>query len=317
MAVVRRLALNAGMVDIPGIRSSHARPTARGGGAAIILAVAIVGVVCVALDVVPRLNLPIGAICVFAIVGVAVVGWVDDRRGVSVLSRILVHVAAAGLLAGVVANGQGFGVAAGVIIVAASTLVGVAAINIINFMDGIDGLVAATAVLYNIYVLLIVGTSHVLGWAALLVGAASCGFLLWNWPPAKVFLGDVGSGTLGLMMAFEGVALATRFGVSVVAAFLPLVPVVADAMFTILQRISIGENLTIPHRKHLYQRLANGGWGHGRVTALYACATGAGVGIGLRWGDSLLACGTYAAAVLTAGAVLHISAPAVNGSVCS
>ncbi|MEO7218480.1 MAG: glycosyltransferase family 4 protein [Gemmatimonadaceae bacterium] len=317
VAVVRRLALNAGMIDIPGIRSSHVRPTARGGGAAIILAVAMVGGVCVASDLVPRLSPPIAVTCVVAIFGVAVVGWVDDRRGVSVSSRLVVHVAAAGLVAGAVVSGQPFGGAACVIILAASTLAGVAAINIINFMDGIDGLVASTVVLYNIYVLMIVGTSHVLGWGALLVGAASCGFLLWNWPPAKVFLGDVGSGTLGLIMAFEGAALVTRFGVSVAAAFLPLVPVVADAMFTILQRISIGENLTTPHRKHLYQRLANGGWGHGRVATLYACATAAGVGIGLRWGDSLLTCGAYAAAVLAVGTVLHRSAPAVNGSVCS
>ncbi|MEO7042472.1 MAG: glycosyltransferase family 4 protein [Gemmatimonadaceae bacterium] len=316
VAAVRRFALKAGMIDMPGVRSSHSRPTPRGGGAAIIFAVLITGTICVSMDIGPTFRLEVAVVAVVAIAAVAVVGWVDDRRGVSISSRLVVHFASAMLLAVVVVSGQLYGAVASVAIVAAATLVGVSAINFTNFMDGIDGLVASTVILYNAYVLLIAGTSYILGWSALLVAAASCGFLLWNWPPAKVFLGDVGSGTLGLIMAFEGVELVTRFGVCVAAAFLPLLPIVADAMFTIIHRISIGDNLTLPHRKHLYQRLANGGLGHGRVAVLYAFATAVGVAVALRWSESMLACGAYAASILLVGAVLNRSAPVVNDSVC-
>jgi Fuc2NAc and GlcNAc transferase len=104
----------------------------------------------------------------------------------------------------------------------------------------------------------------------LALAGASAGFLVWNWPPAKIFLGDVGSGTLGILFVFGGLLLIREGQASVVTAFLPLYALFLDASVTLARRLRRGERVVQAHRSHLYQRLANGGWGHARVSLLYA-----------------------------------------------
>jgi UDP-N-acetylmuramyl pentapeptide phosphotransferase/UDP-N-acetylglucosamine-1-phosphate transferase len=123
------------------------------------------------------------------------------------------------------------------------------------------------------------GQTEAVIFAAGLVGAA-LGFLWWNWEPAKIFMGDSGSGALGLACVVGGL-LVLRNGGGLVATFLPLYPIFLDATVTLIHRATRGERITEAHRSHLYQRLANGGLGHAPVTLLYAGAAAAAIPISL------------------------------------
>ena len=275
---VRRYALAAKLLDVPNERSSHAAPTPRGGGLGLIGALALVvgvfgprlaerGTASVALILVPTL-------------AVAAVGWLDDRRSLPVLPRLTTHVAA-GLVVGLVALGvsRAPGLQAGV---GAGLWFGwwafatVAAINVVNFMDGIDGLVAGTIAVFGAHLALHAPAGSIAAALAVALASTCAGFLVWNWAPAKIFLGDVGSGALGVAAVCAGLLASPAFALGGVDAFLPLLPLCADAALTMARRARRGERLTTAHRSHLYQRLANGGWGHAAVSALYGVAAAAG-----------------------------------------
>lgn len=262
---VRRYALARSILDRPNERSSHSEPTPRGGGVGIVVPfAAVVGVV-----VWPSLPL----LLLLAGVGlVAGVGWMDDRGDVPVRVRLVAHLLGAASLvplALVLPPVEGWVVAG---VVAWWVFFGVSAINVVNFMDGIDGLVASQLLILGVHLALWGwGDPQALVWGVVLAGACG-GFLVWNRPPARIFMGDVGSGALGLMAAGGGLLLMRGSGVPLVPAFLPLYPLFLDATLTLLRRLRAGERVWEAHRSHLYQRLANGGWGHGRVTLLYGVA---------------------------------------------
>lgn len=261
--LIRRLAMRVALLDIPNQRSSHSAPTPRGGGVAIVAAF-LAGVAGLAL-ISPAEARAFPLLLLLTSFLVAGIGFWDDLRQLSARHRILVHFLAATLLVwglgreGLVAPPAGqfalvplFG---GLLLVLAV----VWALNLFNFMDGIDGLagseaafVAAGAAL----LLALAGGSRET--TLLLVLAAGClGFLVWNWPPAKIFMGDVGSGFLGFVLA----ALALR--TSVFRHDLPLgcwliLPGVflADATFTLLRRMVRRERWYDAHRSHAYQQAA-------------------------------------------------------------
>ena len=267
-------------MDLPNQRSSHSVPTPRGGGAALVLAVAVFAAVEV-YRLRPPYSLQLAVLGVVLFV-LALVGWRDDHESVPVATRFGTHVAA--------------GCAVAILVNAIHPLTGsanvgwlllwlfwtTASINIVNFMDGIDGMVASQGFVYGLYlVILLSDNSFGRHFAAVL--AASClGFLLWNWAPARIFLGDVGSGPLGLFFAIAG-ALALG-GAPVPLIFLPLFPLYLDALVTLLKRMGRGEPLTTAHRSHLYQRVANSGVGHAPTTAMYTIASviGAATGIAVK-----------------------------------
>jgi UDP-N-acetylmuramyl pentapeptide phosphotransferase/UDP-N-acetylglucosamine-1-phosphate transferase len=263
--VVRRHALRRQLLDIPNDRSSHTVPTPRGGGLGVVVVIATVWAWILFAT---RTPLPIElALCVAAMVAVAMVGWLDDRRNLSVAPRLGVH-----LLAGLA-------------VAALSTRIGwpwwiglgwlvwvVSSINVINFMDGIDGLIASQTMIAALSIAYLAPAEGLARPFALAVTGAGAGFLVWNWPPARIFLGDVGSGALGFALVLLGALVVAEGGTDVVRAFLPLFPLFLDAACTIVRRARRGERITTAHRSHLYQRLANGGWGHRRVTLLYGAA---------------------------------------------
>jgi UDP-N-acetylmuramyl pentapeptide phosphotransferase/UDP-N-acetylglucosamine-1-phosphate transferase len=155
----------------------------------------------------------------------------------------------------------------------------VSSINIVNFMDGIDGMVACQGIVYGIFLFAISPANHSSACFGLTLAASCFGFLMWNWAPAKIFLGDVGSGPLGLFFVIGG-ELALESAPAIVI-FLPLFPLYFDALVTLVRRFRREEKLTAAHRSHLYQRLANGGAGHALVTSFYALAGSLGALIGL------------------------------------
>lgn len=301
-ALVRLIAGRVGLVDIPNARSSHAAPVPRGGGAGIVIAV-IAGVIAARLLELPLLphSLPV------LILGgglIASVSFIDDRRlgGVPPLVRLGVHLTGAALTIALAGYFEALAIpplgalpvgVAGLLI----TAVWITAMtNAYNFMDGIDGIAGAQAIAAA-------GAWAVAGWylsrtdlmlAGILMASACAAFLLHNWHPAKLFMGDVGSAFLGFSLASLPVlARGERIetGTAALAGLLVLWPFGFDTMFTIVRRWRRGERLTQAHRSHLYQRLNGTGWGHQRVSLLYAglavigAATAVGVLTSRAWAE--------------------------------
>lgn len=260
--LVRRYALARALLDQPGERRSHSVATPRGGGAAIVL-VALAAIACVALRM--PLSRPLLMPASAGLVLVAAIGWIDDHRPLSPWSRLVVHALAAVLL--------GWGcLRAGMPVTAASavSLLAVILVNVWNFMDGIDGLAASQAGLVATTYALAAGTDTPAGWLCWAVAAACAGFLPFNFPRARIFLGDVGSGALGYLLALL-IALGTAADASVRAAWqlLPLSAFLLDAALTLGSRMVRGERWWTPHVSHLYQRLARAWNSHVRVTCAY------------------------------------------------
>jgi Fuc2NAc and GlcNAc transferase len=274
VGVARRYALRRALLDVPSDRSSHREPRPRGGGLGMIVAFLLV----VAAASWSGLRAePALAATLLGVVAVAVVGWLDDHGSLGVVPRLATHLLG-GLTVAWLAHGVPgpFGIvgAAGAAWWAFWT---VSSINVTNFLDGIDGLIGLQALVFGLHVArLDAGRGSASIMAVALAGTA-LGFLAWNWAPAKIFMGDVGSAALGMLLVVIGV-LAQRTGAWPISlVFLPLFPMFLDAAVTLVRRWHSGDPLTQAHRSHLYQRLANGGWGHARVSLLYGVAAGAGL----------------------------------------
>ena len=258
--LVRAYALRSALLDVPNERSLHRSPTPRGGGLAIVVVTTAGLAILAAVGAIPA-----SLAWVVGVGGalVAAVGWLDDRRGVGAPARALVHTVAA-----VWAVGWIWGEPTPPAILGALALVW--AINLYNFMDGIDGLAAGEAVSVGLIGggLLVAAGDPGLATAAFLVAAAAAGFLGWNWAPARIFMGDVGSGFLGY--AFGALALLShRAGALSLTLWMVVLGVfLFDATLTLLRRIARGERWYQAHRSHAYQRLVQAGSSHGRVAAL-------------------------------------------------
>lgn len=269
--LIRRSAGSLGLIDVPNERSSHARPTPRGGG----LAVAVSSLA--AMGLLSAMGImPIHLLLAVAPGGIAVaaVGLIDDIRPLSARVRLFVHFMAAAWAVVCIGPVEFFHHAAaddpglqwlGYVV---STVGIVWFLNMFNFMDGIDGIAASQAAFMSAGVALLALFSGGIAYTAvgaLVVGAAACGFLAWNWPPARIFMGDVGSGYLGYTLAVLGLASGSHsvFGPW---SYIILAGVFAvDATFTVVRRFLRGEKVTEAHRTHAFQLLAQN-MGHRRVT---------------------------------------------------
>lgn len=279
--LARRIAVAQALLDVPNERSSHTLPTPRGGGLAIV-AVVLSGVAILGLTG------ALGRGETWAILGggtlVAVVGWLDDRRDLSARTRLAAHVAAAAWalwwLGGMPFLTTGQDVRAlGVFGTVLGGFTVVWAINVTNFMDGIDGLAAGEVVTVTLTAALLLAAVHPpLAAAAALTGGAALGFLPWNWRTARIFMGDTGSGFLGYIMAVLAIA-SERAGALPALVWIMLYAVFAtDATVTLLRRAWRGERWYSAHRSHAYQRAVQAGWSHARVTTLVLLMN---VGLGL------------------------------------
>jgi Fuc2NAc and GlcNAc transferase len=284
-AILRRHAVRWGFVDVPNERSLHTTVMPRGGGVVIVAAV-LAGLACLTIAGAIDVSTAAG----FAALGgvVSAVGWIDDRASLPAGWRLLVHLAAAvgavalwGAFDVVLLPGYGT-VRLPTALAGAMTAVWIVGLlNAYNFMDGIDGLAAAVGVTVAALWLWAAGPSvpFVAG-AGAIVAAACAGFLWHNWAPARIFMGDAGSGFLGFafavlpLIAFEAAGDARL----PVAAVFFVAPFVFDTLLTFVRRLLNGENVLQAHRSHLYQRLVLCGWAHHRVAALYVLLT---VGCGL------------------------------------
>ncbi|RDV05110.1 MraY family glycosyltransferase [Undibacter mobilis] len=245
---------------LPNARSSHKIPTPQGAGIGVIAAtVAISALAALALDGIANGTL---WIVLTATIGIAIVGAVDDIRPVPVLPRLLLQAAAvAAILIAIPADAR---VVPMLPFWPERLLLGLGAVwfvNLTNFMDGIDWITAAETVPVTAFIALfgVFGaTSPTEAVVALALCGAMIGFAPLNRPVAKMFLGDVGSLAIGLLMAWMLVELAGR-GHLAAAILLPLY-YLADATLTLLRRLSRGETIWIAHRTHFYQRATQNGF---------------------------------------------------------
>ncbi|MFC5743341.1 MraY family glycosyltransferase [Dyella tabacisoli] len=254
-----------GMLDQPGQRRSHSIPTPRGGGIGLVIA-AWLGMIS-ALALLPGVwpsILVIGS--AVATLLVAAVGWWDDHHALPVLPRLGVQLLAVLLFAASLIDG-----ALSWLWLPVLLLAGVWSINLHNFMDGIDGLLAQQAIFVGLGLgLLSAGAGQpALATAGACLAAASLGFWWYNRPRARIFMGDVGSGTVGLLI-FALTAMLWRVAPDLLWPALILSSAfMVDAALTLLNRMWRGRRWYTAHREHLYQWLVRSGFTHSTGGACY------------------------------------------------
>jgi UDP-N-acetylmuramyl pentapeptide phosphotransferase/UDP-N-acetylglucosamine-1-phosphate transferase len=277
------------LLDRPNERSSHRIPTPRGGGIAVVGTVLLAWLGIAAAGQVTPAVVPVS----IAAVLLAAICWIDDLYSLSPVTRLVAQAAAVaiGLLVlpeTVTAVSEWLGPTA---YYAALGILWLWWINLYNFMDGIDGIAASEAAAIGGGLLLLTvtgaGADPTVALPAAAVLGASLGFLVWNWSPARIFLGDVGSAPLGYLTGFLliGVAAAGRWKIALIVPLYFL----ADATITLVRRLLRGERIWQAHRQHYYQQAIAHGLSHAAVVRrviaadlmLIACGWAAENGMGL------------------------------------
>jgi UDP-N-acetylmuramyl pentapeptide phosphotransferase/UDP-N-acetylglucosamine-1-phosphate transferase len=250
------------VLDQPTHRSSHTVATLRGGGLAPACAATAM------LSGVPVLDPPQRAGLAVVVIGFGAVGLLEDLRGVPPLPRFALQLLAAALALPFLLTGLTGPPGWQVVFALAVAVWLVAYANAFNFMDGINGISGVQAAVAGLAWFAVghVQGAHALAAGGLLIAAAAAGFLPFNFPHPRCFLGDVGSYFFGSWIAAL-VVVALRSGVPPEAAVAPVLLYLADTGTTLLRRVSHGEAWYRPHRDHVYQRLVRLGWSHARTTA--------------------------------------------------
>ncbi len=262
-AVVVRAMVSAGVLDRPSARKAHVVPTPKGGGVGIVVAFLLGISVLYGFAEFARLADVYFRGVVLAAVAIAVVAYLDDLRDFPFVVKLGAQVGAALVAVGTglyvqVFNLPGLG-AVDIGVWGAVVTVGwiLFATNAMNFIDGLNGLVGGTVLVACGFLAVIAAGQE--GWfvyfAALLLGAAVAGFLPFNFPSARIFMGDVGSQFCGFVLAMLGVAAARFQAVEMSFLLVPmlLAGVLFDVAFTLIRRVFAGENVAQAHRSHLYQ----------------------------------------------------------------
>jgi len=240
------------LIDNPNKRSSHIKPTPNGGG----LIIASLGILYLS-----SINLFFVIYCI----PLAIVSFIDDFIKVNYKIRLLIQgftVSCIYYNSNLYNLNSGNTIFLNAFISFGIVFIGTGLINFINFMDGLDGLLASSMTII-IGVIALKTNIDIFPFIGIIIG-----FLILNWPPAKIFMGDVGSTFIAAIfigLIFESDQLSDSISKLVIAT-----PILGDAIFTILARFINGQTLFKPHRLHLFQRLNIAGWSHLKVTVLYS-----------------------------------------------
>jgi Fuc2NAc and GlcNAc transferase len=277
-------ARRARILDVPSERSSHKTPTPRGGGAGMVIAFALASAVCARIY---QWNEGFWWILGTSL-GMAALGWWDDRVSLSARLRLRVQVflsiavllgmhSMPSLMVSQAFWGEWLHLPILVYLLLLLFVIWMA--NLYNFMDGVDGILG----LQSLTVALLLGflawqkQDIELAWIYLLLASALLGFLFFNWSPARIFMGDVGSVFLGFIFAALAVYGELRGTLSFSITVLMHGAFVVDATMTLLRRLSRGKKPQVAHRSHAYQKLVAGrSWSHAGVSLLYG-------GVNLLW----------------------------------
>lgn len=274
-AILRRYALAKSIIDVPNARSSHVIPTPRGGGLSIVLTF-----LCTLPLLVMAELAPLSVVTALGGAGalVALVGFMDDHGHIPARWRLLGHFSAAGWaifwlgglpeirLFGIAVDLSWFGQFLAIVYL-------VWMLNLYNFMDGIDGIASIEAICACLGACLLYWLAGFedLIWLPMLLAAAVAGFLFWNFPPARIFMGDAGSGFLGVILGVLSIQAAWVSSQLLWAWLILLGVFVVDATFTLARRLLRGDKVYEAHRSHAYQFASRRFGRHLPVTLAVAC----------------------------------------------
>ena len=275
--IVRRWAIFKSVLDHPNERSSHTIATPRGGGIAItftwFLAITFL-----------FLRIDIDSSLFFALlcgIPISVIGLVDDVFTISPKVRLFIQVASATLalifLRGLNSIDLGFALLTVPYLFSIMSIIGIVWFtNLFNFLDGIDGYISGEVIFIGFAYFLLFG-----GIPTVLLAVITAGFLVWNWQPAKIFMGDVGSTLLGFTVGVFAVYY-QNIGESSIVIWLMLTSLFwFDASLTLFRRWRNGETLSKAHKKHAYQRIVQSGFSH-QKTVIYSLLINLSI-LGLVW----------------------------------
>jgi len=269
------LAHRMGVMDVPGERSSHSVPTPRMGGVPMVAA-AVLAFGCWSLLTAGEVLSTKGLTnAVLFALGMSFLGFWDDLSGLSPLFRFLLQLVTVGLFLLVLNGLFPKGPIGGILLPHAVWILAGAVwivwmLNLYNFMDGIDGLAGGEAAVASSFFFLLFAGHGESGWAIanLFVAAAAMGFLVHNWPPARVFMGDAGSAFLGAFYGMQSVIAPLTTPVPFVVLVLPFSNFILDTTATLIRRIWRREKWYRAHRSHFYQRMISLGMSHRKVAIL-------------------------------------------------
>ena len=244
------------LLDHPNLRSSHKNPTPRGGGIIFVFTFLLFCSIKLILSgwddifYIPFLSLPL-----------AFLGFIDDKMEVSSLVRYITQIITSfGILRlspiYEILNLNSLSYLIIPIVISITAI-----INFVNFMDGIDGLVC------GYMCVLFINSSIYINNIFWPLSGALLGFIIWNWSPAKIFMGDIGSTYLGAI--FAGSLLYSNNNPETLNLLLISAPLLSDAFICVIRRFISGQNIFRPHKLHLYQRLTQNGWSHKNVSIIY------------------------------------------------
>ncbi|WNC71197.1 glycosyltransferase family 4 protein [Thalassotalea psychrophila] len=260
--LVRRYAIKHNVIDIANERSSHTNPTPRGGGLGVVI---VYSITIALLAWYQYLETSLEIIILFTSLPLAIIGFIDDHAHVSAKVRIVVHILTAStfvLIVGGVTQIELFDsiITLGIVGTVLTIIGLVWLINLYNFMDGIDGLAAIEAITATFFAgvcLYLLNPESKLITQHWLFAASICGFLLLNFPKAKIFMGDVGSGFIGFMLGVL-MLLSYQENEKMLWVWLILLSVfIVDATLTLTSRLFRKKNLFSAHNEHLYQKISN------------------------------------------------------------
>ena len=256
------------LLDIPNVRSSHYYPIPRGGGLSFVIlsvlssVLSFIGSIPSTLAFLPLIAFPL-----------SLVGLIDDRSGLPISARYFSQFLTSVFLVllspfieplYVYFNCNFFPI---ICFILFSSFFITSIINFTNFMDGLDGLVAGCMAISIVSCAIHLSAP----WPLWFFVGALIGFLPWNWNPAKVFMGDVGSTFLGAV--FAGLLFQSQNLLDAVSLLLVSTPMIGDAFSCLLRRFFAGHSVVQPHKLHLYQRLHQAGWSHSFVSFIYIGAS--------------------------------------------
>lgn len=260
--IVRKIAIHKSIIDHPNERSSHSVPTPRGGG----LAVAIAwfgGLIYFYVTCIIEQPLFFALLSGFPL---TLIGFADDlfnlKPGIRFLVQFIFAACALWFLRGLQHCQLSIGNCHLPFLLTPLAFIAIIwSINLFNFLDGIDGYISSEVIFIGISLFLLTGST-----IGILLAVSVGGFLIWNWPKAKIFMGDVGSTLLGFIVAVMAVYYQNTQQISIVVMLILTAVFWFDATVTLIRRILNKEQLSVAHRKHAFQRIVQAGWSHQKTT---------------------------------------------------
>ena len=267
--LIRRFSINNKLYDIPNMRSSHDIPKPKGGGVSIVI------ILLATIFVLTLLRMIDPSFSLSMLIGlsiVAVTGLIDDFRNLPILIRAILYVFASVLSIYLIGGMSylsidNYSINLGYISFALSIIFVVWLTNLYNFMDGTDGFAAIQTICVAIFCGSLLYSTADTSYVIILfcLASSTIGFLYWNWSPAKIFMGDVGSCTIGFLFGMLSIYMQKAEIMSISIWLILLAPFIGDSTFTLLKRMINREKWYKAHNSHAYQKLYKLGWSHSKL----------------------------------------------------